>query len=216
MGVTGAPFDAYQTLRGLRTLRPRVRSHLENTTRIVEALAGHPAVSVVHYPGLPEHPGHEIAARQQSGFGSVVSFELEGGEPAVRSSPGIAIRPARSRWRRPAPRGRARGSSPPHSAGAIRGRRSSPRIPRPPGRRRATGRSRWRCRDHRRRAAAAAGRRALRDRPPRADPPRSLAVGRSSSPPLPVRRAAPAARRKAPPTGRARRCVPPRVSRLSG
>jgi len=83
IGVTGAPFDSYLTLRGLRTLHPRIRTHLENAAAVVELLASHPAVARVHYPGLPDHPGHAVAARQQSGFGAMVSFELEGGESAV-------------------------------------------------------------------------------------------------------------------------------------
>jgi cystathionine gamma-synthase len=84
-GVPGAPFDAWLTLRGVRTLHARVRSHLENTARVVETLLGHPAVSWVHYPGLADHPGHVLAKRQQDGFGAIVSFELEGGVPAVRA-----------------------------------------------------------------------------------------------------------------------------------
>lgn len=66
------------TLRGLKTLELRVRRHAENAERIARALAGHPRVRRVYYPGLPGHPGHEIAKRQMSGFGGMVSFELEG------------------------------------------------------------------------------------------------------------------------------------------
>ncbi len=83
IGVTGAPFDSYLTLRGLRTLHPRMRAHLENATAVADLLARHPAVARVHYPGLPDHPGHRLAARQQAGFGAMLSFELEGGEAAV-------------------------------------------------------------------------------------------------------------------------------------
>jgi cystathionine gamma-synthase len=83
IGVTGAPFDSYLTLRGLRTLHPRIRSHLENAAAVVELLARHPAVARVHYPGLPDHAGHAVAARQQDGFGAMVSFELENHETAV-------------------------------------------------------------------------------------------------------------------------------------
>ena len=83
IGVTGAPFDSYLTLRGLRTLHPRMRSHLENAGAVAELLARHPAVARVHYPGLPDHPGHRLAARQQAGFGAMLSFEREGGEAAV-------------------------------------------------------------------------------------------------------------------------------------
>ncbi len=85
IGVTGAPFDSYLTLRGIRTLHLRMRSHLENAAAVAELLASHPAVAKVNYPGLPEHPGHAIAARQQAGYGAMVSFELEGGEAAVPS-----------------------------------------------------------------------------------------------------------------------------------
>ena len=83
IGVTGAPFDSYLTLRGIRTLHPRMRSHLENAAAVADLLASHPAVAKVNYPGLPDHPGHAIAARQQAGYGAMVSFELEGGEAAV-------------------------------------------------------------------------------------------------------------------------------------
>jgi cystathionine gamma-synthase len=83
LGLTGAPFDAFLTLRGVRTLHARMRLHLENTARIVDTLRAHPAVARVHYPGLPEHVGHELAARQQDGFGAMVSFELHGGQAAI-------------------------------------------------------------------------------------------------------------------------------------
>jgi len=85
IGVTGAPFDSFLTLRGVRTLHARMRVHAENTAVVVEYLAGHSAVQRVHYPGLADHPGHEIARRQQSGFGAMLSFELAGGEPAVEA-----------------------------------------------------------------------------------------------------------------------------------
>lgn len=78
IGVTGAPFDSFMTLRGLRTLHARMRAHGENAARVAELLASHPAVKKVYYPGLASHPGHEIARRQQSGFGAMVSFELQG------------------------------------------------------------------------------------------------------------------------------------------
>jgi cystathionine gamma-synthase len=83
IGVTGAPFDSYLTLRGLRTLHARIRAHLENTAAIVDLLARHPAVARVHYPGLADHPGHELALRQQDGFGAMVSFELDGGDAGI-------------------------------------------------------------------------------------------------------------------------------------
>ena len=80
LGVTGAPFDSYLTLRGLRTLNARLRIHQENAVALAELLANHPAVVRVHYPGLAGHPGHDIAARQQDGFGAMLSVELVGGE----------------------------------------------------------------------------------------------------------------------------------------
>jgi len=85
LGVTGAPFDSFLTLRGLRSLHARMRVHAENAQAIVDVLTGHPAVKKVFYPGLADHPGHSIARRQQSGFGAMVSFELRGGEPAVHA-----------------------------------------------------------------------------------------------------------------------------------
>ena len=85
LGITGSPFDSFLTLRGLRTLGARLRVHQENTFALAELLDGHPAVRAVHYPGLANHPGHAIAARQQDGFGAMLSVDLEGGEPAVRA-----------------------------------------------------------------------------------------------------------------------------------
>ncbi len=84
-GVTGAPFDSFLTLRGLRTLHARMRSHGENAERVARMLADHPAVKRVYYPGLESHPGHEIARRQQACGGAMVSFELAGGLDAVRA-----------------------------------------------------------------------------------------------------------------------------------
>lgn len=84
LGLTGAPFDSYLTLRGLRTLPARLRLHEENAAAAVELLARQPGVRRVHYPGLASHPGHTIAARQQKSFGALVSFELDGGEMAIR------------------------------------------------------------------------------------------------------------------------------------
>lgn len=85
LGLTGSAFDSFLTLRGMRTLHARLRLHEANARVIAEALQGHPAVAAVHYPGLASHPGHELAARQQKGFGAMLSFELKGGESAVRS-----------------------------------------------------------------------------------------------------------------------------------
>jgi len=85
IGVTGAPFDSYLTLRGLRTLHARMQAHGENAAAAVKLLASHPAVARVYYPGLESHPGHAIARAQQQGFGAMVSFELKGGIPQVRA-----------------------------------------------------------------------------------------------------------------------------------
>ena len=83
IGLTGAPFDSFLTLRGLRTLVPRLRAHEDNAARIAALLDAHPAVGRVYWPGLPDHPGHALAARQQSGFGAMLSFELPGGDEAI-------------------------------------------------------------------------------------------------------------------------------------
>ena len=83
LGITGAPFDSFLTLRGVRTLHARMRVHCENAARVAELLASHSAVRRVYYPGLSSHPGHTIAASQQDGFGAMVSFELNGGIDAV-------------------------------------------------------------------------------------------------------------------------------------
>ncbi len=85
LGLTGAPFDSWLTLRGVRTLGARMRVHEENAAALVQLLASHPAVSALHYPGLSGHPGHALAVRQQRGFGAMLSFELRGGEPAIRA-----------------------------------------------------------------------------------------------------------------------------------
>lgn len=84
LGVTGAPFDSFLTLRGLRTLHARLEHHGRNALALAQWLAEQPNVRKVYYPGLPGHPGHEIARRQQRGFGAIVSIELEGGHDAVR------------------------------------------------------------------------------------------------------------------------------------
>lgn len=84
VGSSGAPFDAWLTLRGLRTLFARLDRQQRNAMAIAAYLEQHPAVTRVHYPGLLSHPGHAIATRQQSGFGAMLSFELLGGVEAVR------------------------------------------------------------------------------------------------------------------------------------
>ncbi len=85
LGITGSPFDSFLTLRGLRTLDARLRVHQENATAIALQLDEHPAVSKVYFPGLESHPGHALAARQQNGFGAMLSVELDGDEKAVRA-----------------------------------------------------------------------------------------------------------------------------------
>ena len=84
LGLTGAPFDSYLTLRGLRTLHARMRQHEESANLLASVLDQHPSVSRVYYPGLRTHPGHDVAARQQQGFGGMISFDLEGGPAVVR------------------------------------------------------------------------------------------------------------------------------------
>lgn len=84
LGVTGSPFDAYLTLRGIRTLFTRIERQQATAGLVAAALEQHPAVKAVHYPGLASHPGHALAARQQSGPGAMLSFELNGGTEAVR------------------------------------------------------------------------------------------------------------------------------------
>jgi cystathionine gamma-synthase len=83
IGVTGAPFDSYLTLRGVRTLHARMRAHDENASQVATLLSSHPAVTRVYYPGLSSHPQHALASEQQSGFGAMLSFELGGGIPQV-------------------------------------------------------------------------------------------------------------------------------------
>ncbi|OMC22160.1 cystathionine gamma-synthase [Mycobacterium colombiense] len=83
-GAVPGPFDAYLTMRGLKTLVLRMQRHSENASAVAEFLAGHPAVSAVLYPGLPSHPGHEVAARQMSAFGGMLSVRMRGGRDAAR------------------------------------------------------------------------------------------------------------------------------------
>ncbi len=79
LGLAGAPFDSYLTLRGLRTLQPRLAVHQANASAVAERLARHPVVEKVYFPGLSDHPGHALARRQQRGFGAMLSFDLAGG-----------------------------------------------------------------------------------------------------------------------------------------
>lgn len=85
-GVTGAPFDSWLTLRGLRTLSVRLERQQRSAGKIAEWLAAQPRVKAVYYPGLESHPTHTIARAQQSGFGAMLSFELDGGEKEVRAT----------------------------------------------------------------------------------------------------------------------------------
>ncbi|WP_304164781.1 cystathionine gamma-synthase [Lonsdalea britannica] len=84
IGVTGAAFDSYLLLRGLRTLSPRMAAAQKNALQIVEFLQQQPLVKKLYHPSLPENAGHDIARRQQSGFGAMLSFELDGDEETLR------------------------------------------------------------------------------------------------------------------------------------
>ena len=84
-GVTGAPFDAWLTLRGLRTLFPRIERQQQTASAIASFLVAHPMVTTVHYPGLESDPGHALASRQQRGFGAMLSFELKGDAKTIRT-----------------------------------------------------------------------------------------------------------------------------------
>jgi cystathionine gamma-synthase len=79
-GAVPSPFDSWLLLRGIQTLAYRVRGHCENAARVAQFLAAHPKIERVHYPGLPSHPGHAVAARQMRGFGGMLSIEARGGE----------------------------------------------------------------------------------------------------------------------------------------
>ncbi|KAA6430164.1 cystathionine gamma-synthase [Agrococcus sediminis] len=83
VGAVNSPFDAWLTSRSLKTLAVRVERHCTNAQAVAESLVGHPAVSAVHYPGLPDHPQHALAARQMRGFGGMVSLQLAGGAQAA-------------------------------------------------------------------------------------------------------------------------------------
>src|SRR6516225_3676189 len=83
-GAVPGPFDAYLTMRGLKTLVLRMQRHSDNAAVVAEFLENHPAIETVLYPGLPSHPGHDIAAKQMSAFGGMVSVRLRGGVEAAR------------------------------------------------------------------------------------------------------------------------------------
>ena len=89
-GVPG-PFDSWLVLRGLKTLALRMERHCANAAVVADFLARHPTVSTVWYPGLPSHPGHDLAARQMDGFGGMVSFEVASCEEALRVVKGTKL-----------------------------------------------------------------------------------------------------------------------------
>ncbi|WP_448249375.1 cystathionine gamma-synthase [Thalassotalea agariperforans] len=84
IGITGSAFDSFLALRGLKTLPVRMKQHQINANAVAEFLSSHPAIEKVYYPGLPSHPGHELAKRQQADFGAMMSFEVKGGVEAVK------------------------------------------------------------------------------------------------------------------------------------
>ena len=84
IGITGSAFDSYLAQRGLKTLPLRMKQHQENAEQVAQFLKNHPAISAVYFPGFEDHPGHEIAKKQQTGFGAMLSFEIKGGESAVK------------------------------------------------------------------------------------------------------------------------------------
>ncbi|CAM5716617.1 cystathionine gamma-synthase [Streptomyces pseudogriseolus] len=83
MGAVAGPFDSWLVLRGTKTLSVRMDRHSENAARVADMLTRHPRVTSVLYPGLPDHPGHEVAAKQMRSFGGMISFRVEGGEQAA-------------------------------------------------------------------------------------------------------------------------------------
>jgi len=84
IGITGSAFDSYLALRGLKTLVVRMKQHENNAAQVAKFLQNHPAIEQVYFPGLSDHPNHDIAARQQQGFGAMLSFEVKGGVEAVK------------------------------------------------------------------------------------------------------------------------------------
>ncbi|MGL1956019.1 MAG: cystathionine gamma-synthase [Colwellia sp.] len=85
IGITGSAFDSFLALRGLKTLPVRIKQHQENAAQVAEFLKNNSAVTAVYYPGFTDHVGHDIAKKQQKGFGAMMSFELKGGVDAVKS-----------------------------------------------------------------------------------------------------------------------------------
>jgi cystathionine gamma-synthase len=92
LGTSQSPHDCYLILRGLKTLHLRVQAHEANARTLAAALAAHPAVAVVNYPGLPSHPQHELAKQQQKGFGAMLSFELKDASPKAVERVLLALR----------------------------------------------------------------------------------------------------------------------------
>jgi len=84
IGITGSPFDSYLALRGLKTLPLRMKQHQENANLTAKFLKHHHAIDAIYYPGFSDHPNHDIASKQQLGFGSMMSFEVNGGVEAVK------------------------------------------------------------------------------------------------------------------------------------
>src|SRR5436853_6384203 len=82
-GAVPSPFDCWLVLRGMRTVPWRMRAHCENAAKVAQFLATHHAVERVHYPGLPNHPGHNVAKGQMSMFGGMLSVEIKGGRDAA-------------------------------------------------------------------------------------------------------------------------------------
>ena len=85
IGITGSAFDSFLALRGLKTLPVRIKQHQINANEVAKFLTEHPAIEKVYFPGLTDHPGHELAKRQQNDFGSMMSFEIKGGVSAVKT-----------------------------------------------------------------------------------------------------------------------------------
>ncbi len=84
IGITGSAFDSFLALRGLKTLPIRIKQHQENAMQVAAFLKDHPAIDTVYYPGFVDHPGHDIAKKQQAGFGAMLSFDVKGGVEAVK------------------------------------------------------------------------------------------------------------------------------------
>ena len=84
IGITGSAFDSFLALRGLKTLPVRIKQHQENAAQVAAFLKDHPAIDAVYYPGFIDHIGHDIAKKQQAGFGAMLSFEVKGGVEAVK------------------------------------------------------------------------------------------------------------------------------------